>query len=68
MDHNIIALQETLAHQAEEIARMSDELYTQQKELATLRQQMARIQLKLEVIVAVQGPQPFNADDKPPHY
>lgn len=68
MEKDLIALQELVSHQSEDIARLSDELYAQQKEISQLKYDLA--QLKTEISSAKEQPESDNSSDaqRPPHY
>ncbi len=68
MEKDLIALQELISHQSDDIARLSDELYAQQKEVAQLKSDL--VQLKAEVASAKdQSDSEMSPDDQPPpHY
>lgn len=68
MDTIIIKLQETLAHQSEEISRLSEELYIQQKEIAALQVQINHLQAKLETVTEAATMRSLDQEVPPPHY
>ena len=70
MEPDIIALQEAVAHQGDDILRLSDELYTQQKEIAMLHRKLASLQAKFAAATDDSGAAPHNVDQEPPppHY
>lgn len=69
MNDPITQMQETLAHQDEEIRRLSDEVYAQQKELAQLKQQFALLQDKFRAALAEDnGMRSPDQETPPPHY
>lgn len=69
MEDIIIGLQETLAHQEQEVARMSEELYTQQQEISILRQQIIRLEAKLIGMIEEGLPtRSIDQEAPPPHY
>lgn len=69
MENDIVALQEIVSHQQEEIARISDELYTQQREITALRNELASLRAVLKAS-AGDGFQIRSPDQEtpPPHY
>ncbi len=69
MERDIIALQELISHQGEDIARLSAELYAQQRELAALRAQMALVhaQMRTQSQHAPDGAETLT-EPPPPHY
>ena len=68
MKETIIALQETLAHQEQEIVRMSEEIYTQQREIAILRQQVMQLDAKFKEVIEEIPTRTTEQEAPPPHY
>lgn len=66
MEDMIIQLQETLAHQGEEILRLSEELYTQQGEIANLHEQYKKLESKY--LAVLDDNRNIDQDVPPPHY
>lgn len=69
MEKEIIKLQETVAHQGNEISELSDELYNQHKELNAIKDYLkvleAKLQSALDSDSNINRPQD---DAPPPHY
>jgi uncharacterized coiled-coil protein SlyX len=69
MENSIVALQEIVAHQSEDIERLSAELYIQQEEVAALRKHVTQLQVyyktAVEEISSMRGGE---QDVPPPHY
>lgn len=69
MDEAMIALQETVAHQAVEIEQLNGELYAQQKELAELKRQVKMLHDKLGEGAGSAGHAHSDSPEPPPpHY
>jgi len=69
MNDEIMALQEMVAHQSQDIAWLSDELHTQQKEIARLHQQLEALHAKLQAATEEGGgAQTPDRGPPPPHY
>lgn len=69
MEKDIQTLQETVAHQQEDISRLSDELYTQQQEIAQLQVLVRALQSRIDQVAnEATTPQGDAPEPPPPHY
>lgn len=64
-EEKLNAIEETLAHQEQQIQDLSDMVVTQGREMATLRKEILKLQGKIENMDEGEQ-QPAN--QKPPHY
>lgn len=67
MNDKLQTIEETLAHQDQQIADLSEMVIRQSDELAALRKAISKLQGKLENLQDDTGQAPL-ADQKPPHY
>lgn len=69
MKEMIIALQEAVAHQGDDLLRLSEELHTQQKEIAVLRKQLKDLRDKFQAVTEGDAvSQTIGQEAPPPHY
>ena len=64
MGSDLSKIEETLAHQEQQINDLSDMVITQSKEIAALQKELLKLQGKIEDL-SEDAPA---ADQKPPHY
>ena len=64
---NMRAIEETLAHQDQQISDLSEMIIAQNEEIAALRKQIAKMGGKIESLEDDLSGAPA-ADEKPPHY